>query len=377
MIKKTTAVLLLFICGGISVFADNNQLDKTLNPLITGVPSLSIAPDARGGAMGDLGAATTPDVNSQYWNPAKYAFTDDQAGVSFSYTPWLRKLVSDINLAYVAGYYKIGDKQSVSASLRYFSLGQVELRDANGILQGDTKPSEFSLDVAYTRKLSESFSAGVTLRYIHSDLGGGMISDMWPADAFAADVAAFYTRPITLAGALDGKFSLGANISNIGSKVSYDKGNTKQFLPTNFRIGTSYEHPIDAYNTISINMDINKLLIPADTATTVEGHQKYSDISMLSGIFKSFGDKDFMKRIQLSIGAEYVYNKQFAVRAGYFYESELNGNRKYFTFGAGFKMNVFRLDAAYVVATSQTNPLDQTLRFTLGFDLDGIKKIMQ
>jgi len=225
--------------------------------------------------------------------------------------------------------------------------------------------------------ITESFSAGVTLRYVHSDLGGGMISDMWPASAFSADISAFYTRPISLSGALDGKFALGMNISNIGSKVSYDKGTTKQFLPTNFRVGTSYEHPIDQLNTISINMDISKLLIPADSATTVEGHQAYSDISMLSGIFKSFGDKDFLKRIQLSVGAEYIYNKQFAVRAGYFYESELNGNRKYFTFGAGFKMNVFKLDAAYVVATSQTNPLDQTLRFTLGFDLDGIKKIME
>lgn len=374
MIRKTTVVILLFLCGGISVFA---QVDNSLNPLITGVPSLSIAPDARGGGMGDVGAATTPDVNSQYWNPAKYAFMDNQAGVSLSYTPWLRKLVSDINLAYVAGYYKLDDNQSISASLRYFSLGQVDLTDVNGNPQGSTKPSEFSLDVAYTRKLSETFSAGVALRYIHSDLGGGMISDMWPANAFAADVSAFYTQPVTLSGSLDGKFSVGANISNIGSKVSYDKGNTKQFLPTNFRLGASYEYPIDEYNTISFNMDANKLLIPADTATTSEGHQQYSDISMLSGIFKSFSDKDFLKRIQLSFGAEYLYNKQFAVRAGYFYESQLNGNRRYFTFGAGFNMNVFKLDAAYVIATSQTNPLDQTLRFTLGFDLDGITKLLQ
>jgi hypothetical protein len=377
MTKKTTVVILLFLLGGISTFAQSSQADKTLNPLITGVPSLSIAPDARGGGMGDVGAATSPDVNSQYWNPAKYAFVEDAAGISLSYTPWLRKLVSDINLAYLAGYYKLDEDQSISGSLRYFSLGQVDLTDVNGVSQGNTKPSEFSLDVAYTRKLSDNFSGGVTLRYIHSDLGGGMISDMWPANAFSADISAFYTQSVTGSGNTDGKFSAGANISNIGSKVSYDKGNTKQFLPTNFRLGASYLHPIDEYNSISISMDINKLLIPADTATTVEGHQKYSDISMLSGIFKSFGDKDFLKRIQLSLGLEYEYDKQFAVRCGYFYESQLSGNRKYFTFGAGFKLNVFRLDAAYVIATSQTNPLDQTLRFSLGFDLDGLTNLVK
>jgi len=352
------------------------QIDNSLNPLITGVPSLSIAPDARGGGMGDVGGATTPDVNSQYWNPSKYAFMEDGAGISLSYTPWLRKLVSDINLAYVAGYYKIGELQAVSASLRYFSLGQVDLTGTSGESMGSFKPSEFALDVAYSRKLSENWSAGVALRYIHSDLSGGQISDMWPGNSFAADVSTYFTKPIAVSTG-DAKFGFGLNISNIGSKISYDKGDTKLFLPTNLRLGLSYEHPLDEFNTISINLDINKLLIPADTATTVDGHQLYYDISPLSGIFKSFGDKDFAKRIQYSLGAEYTYNKQFFVRGGYFYESELSGNRKYFTFGAGFKLNVFRLDAAYVIATSQTNPLDQTLRFTLGFDLAGMASMLK
>lgn len=376
MIKNITVVFLLLICCAFEAFAQKT-VDKTLNPLITGIPSLMIAPDARGGAMGDVGAATSPDASSQYWNASKYAFIDDEAGVSLSYTPWLRKLVSDINLAYVSGFYKIGDVQSVSGSIRYFSLGQVDLVDVNGASQGITKPSEFALDVAYTRKLSDFFSAGVTLRFIHSDLGGGVISNMWPANAFSADVSAYYTRPVSLGGPVDGRFSAGGSISNIGSKVSYDKGNSKQFLPTNLRLGVSYEHPFDKFNSLSVSMDINKLLIPADTATTVEGHQQYSDISMLSGIFKSLGDKDFFSRIQWSIGLEYLFHKQFALRGGYFYESEISGNRKYFTFGAGFKLNVFRLDAGYVVATSQTNPLDQTLRLSLGFDLDGLTTLLK
>jgi hypothetical protein len=350
------------------------QVDNSLNPLITGVPSLSIAPDARAGGMGDVGVATTPDVNSQYWNPAKYAFLESGAGVSLSYTPWLRKLVSDINLAYLSGYYKIGEMQAISASLRYFSLGNVSLTDNLGNSAGDYKPAEFSIDIAYSRKLTETWSAAVALRYIHSDLGGGHVDNMWAGNAFAADVAAYYRTPISMANG-DGNFAFGVNISNIGSKISYDKGNTRNFIPTNLRLGLSYEYPIDNYNSISINGDVNKLLIPA--RDTLQTDEEYSAISPISGIFKSFGDKNFVKRLQFSVGAEYAYNKQFFVRGGYFYESQLNGNRKYFTVGAGFKMNVFRLDAAYVVATSQTNPLDQTLRFTLAFDLDGIKGLLQ
>jgi hypothetical protein len=369
--KKVLLVSVGFIlaCSGVTA-----QIDKSLNPLITGVPSLSIAPDARAGGMGDVGVATTPDANSQYWNPAKYPFVESGAGFSLSYTPWLRKLVSDINLAYLAGYYKIGEQQAVSASLRYFSLGEVPLTNNQGDVTNTYKPSEFSIDVAYSRMLSEKWSAAVALRYIHSDLSGGVVENMWPGNAFAADVAAYYHTPVTMANG-DGNFSLGINISNIGSKISYDKGNTNLFIPTNLRVGVSYDYPIDNFNTISFSGDVNKLLIPARDTTQTD--EEYGSTSPISGIFKSFGDKNFVQRLQFSVGAEYAYNKQFFVRGGYFYESQLNGNRRYFTLGAGFKMNVFRLDAAYVIATSQTNPLDQTLRFTLAFDLDGIKNLLQ
>lgn len=370
--KKTVSFIFLFSLACTCVFG---QIDNSLNPLVTGVPSLSIAPDARGGGMGDVGAATTPDINSQYWNPSKYAFMEDGAGFSLSYTPWLRKLVSDINLSYLAGYYKIGEFQAISASLRYFSLGQVQLTDNTGNSVGSTNPAEFALDIAYSRKLSDKWAAGVALRYINSNLGGGEIQNMYPGSAFAADISTYYTTTFDVENG-DSKFGFGANLSNIGSKISYDKGDTKLFLPTNLRVGVSYEYPLDNYNTLSISSDVNKLLVPSDTTTT-GNHQWYYNISPVSGMFKSFSDGSFMQRLQVSVGAEYTYNKQFSVRSGYYYESELSGNRRYFTFGAGFKLNVFNLDLAYVVATSQTNPLDQTLRFSLGFNLEGMKNLLK
>lgn len=396
------------LCAGMWAFlvlpalADGDGKDM-FNPITTGVTTLNIAPDARGGSMGDLGAATDPDVNSQYWNPSKYAFAFSSAGVSVSYTPWLRKLVNDINLAYVAGYWKFGgnDLQALSASLRYFSLGSVPTYDNSGALQNTVNPYEMALDLGYSRKLSSSFSMGVVFRFIYSDMGFGGLSsaeDMSGAAAFAADISGYQTvYPII--GRSECQFSWGFNISNIGSKVSYDGGTNSSFLPTNLRLGFSFLFPIYDYNTLSINFDANKLLVPAAprqsdyTYTDSDGYEQYdteaynqakedfNNTGSISGIFKSFSDapggfKEELQEIYFSTGLEYSYNRRFFVRAGYYYENKYKGNRQYATFGAGFSLNVFSLDAAYVLATAQSSPLDQTMRFTLSFDMDGIKDLM-
>ena len=392
----------LFALFVFPVHADEDGKNM-FNPLTTGVTTLGIAPDARGGSMGDLGVATDPDVNSQYWNPSKYAFAYSSAGVSVSYTPWLRKLVNDINLAYVPGYWKFGgnDLQALSASLRYFSLGSVPTYDNNGVLQNTVNPYEMAIDLGYSRKLSSSFSMGVVFRFIYSDMGFGGLSsaeDMSGAAAFAADISGYQTvYPII--GRSECQFSWGFNISNIGSKVSYDGGTNSSFLPTNLRLGFSFLFPIYDYNTLSINFDANKLLVPAaprqsdytyedeygntqyDTEAYNRAKDKFNNTGSISGIFKSFSDapggfKEELREIYFSTGLEYSYNRRFFVRAGYYYENKYKGNRQYATFGAGFSLNVFSLDAAYVLATAQSSPLDQTMRFTLSFDMDGIKDLI-
>ena len=392
----------LFALFVFPVHADEDGKNM-FNPLTTGVTTLGIAPDARGGSMGDLGVATDPDVNSQYWNPSKYAFAYSSAGVSVSYTPWLRKLVNDINLAYVAGYWKFGgnDLQALSASLRYFSLGSVPTYDNNGVLQNTVNPYEMAIDLGYSRKLSSSFSMGVVFRFIYSDMGFGGLSsaeDMSGTAAFAADISGYQTvYPII--GRSECQFSWGFNISNIGSKVSYDGGTNSSFLPTNLRLGFSFLFPIYDYNTLSINFDANKLLVPAaprqsdytyedeygntqyDTEAYNRAKDKFNNTGSISGIFKSFSDapggfKEELREIYFSTGLEYSYNRRFFVRVGYYYENKYKGNRQYATFGAGFSLNVFSLDAAYVLATAQSSPLDQTMRFTLSFDMDGIKDLI-
>lgn len=384
------------------VYADGDGKDM-FNPITTGVTTLNIAPDARGGSMGDLGVATDPDVNSQYWNPSKYAFAFSSAGFSVSYTPWLRKLVNDINLAYAAGYWKFGgnDLQALSASLRYFSLGSVPTYDNSGTLQNTVNPYEMALDLGYSRKLSSSFSMGVVFRFVYSDMGFGGLSsaeDMSGAAAFAADISGYQTvYPII--GRSECQFSWGFNISNIGSKVSYDGGTNSSFLPTNLRLGFSFLFPIYDYNTLSINFDANKLLVPAaprqsdytyidgdgyeqyDTEAYNQAKEDFNNTGSIAGIFKSFTDapggfKEELREIYFSTGLEYSYNRRFFVRAGYYYENKYKGNRQYATFGAGFSLNVFSLDAAYVLATAQSSPLDQTMRFTLSFDMDGIKDLI-
>lgn len=396
LLRNITAVA--FLAATSTAFADGDIKDTEFNPITTGVTSLSIAPDARGASMGDLGAATEPDANSQFWNPSKYAFAYSSGGVSLSYTPWLRKLVNDIFLANVSGYFKLGsgDNQAISASLRYFSLGEVNTNDASGATTQSLNPYELSFDVGYSRKLSEKFSMGVVFRYIYSDLG---FTDSYAgnqstgASAFAADISGYFqTYPVI--GRSECQWAWGWNISNIGTKVSYDHGNYPAFLPTNLRLGTSFTFPLADYHTLAINLDANKLLVPArprekdyDTSTT-EGQQQYLDavedwenMSPITGIFKSFSDapggfKEELREIMWSLGAEYAYNNQFFLRAGYFYENAMKGNRQYFGLGAGFSLNVVRLDASYMLATAQTSPLDQTLRFTLTFDMDGLRDLL-
>lgn len=380
----------LYILGLLTLLAlpAAAQKEDFFNPVNTSVTSQTIAPDARSAGMGDVGVATDPDVVSQYWNPAKYPFTISRAGVALNYTPWLRELVNDMDLAYLAGYYRIGDYSAVSASLRYFSLGEVFLGTSDDAMT--INPYEMSLDVAYSLMLSETFSIGAAVRWIYSDLTYDYTSDTAPGSAFAADLACYYQNYINL-GQRECQLGLGLNISNIGSKISFGGDNNSEFIPTNMRLGASLMIPIDEYNRFTIAADANKLLVPTypkqEYGESTEDYQErvqknYYDVSSISGIFKSFGDapgglKEELQEVQWSVGGEYVYHDKFALRAGYHHESANKGNRKYFTVGAGFKMSVFSLDAGYVIATAKSNPLDQTLRFSLSFDMDGLKDLFK
>lgn len=369
-----------------------DKLDM-FNPVNTSVTSQMIAPDARAAGMGDVGVATDPDVNSQYWNPAKYPFCISRAGVSLNYTPWLRQLVSDMDLAYLSGYYRIGDYSAVSASLRYFSLGEVmtEYNGETGESSGMTiNPYEMSFDVAYSLMLSEKFSLAAAVRWIYSDLTYDYTDDTSPGSAFAADIACYYNDYINI-GARECQLGIGLNISNIGSKITFGGSEDSEFIPTNMRLGFALMVPIDEFNRFTIAADANKLLVPtypkledgeSSEAYDQRVQKEYYDVSSISGIFKSFGDapggfKEELQEINWSVGAEYVYNDKFTLRAGYHHESENKGNRKYFTVGAGFRMSAFSLDCGYVIATAKSNPLDQTLRFTLGFDMDGLKDLFR
>lgn len=393
-------LLILGIAAGCFMTkAQNDIKDNDFNPVNTGVTTLGIAPDARGSALGNLGAATDPDMNSQFWNPSKYAFAYSQGGVSLSYTPWLRKIVNDIFLADLSGYIKLGsgDNQALSASLRYFSLGEVTTGEYDdGAAAMTINPYEFAFDLGFSRKLSEKFSMGVVLRYILSDLS---YEDTYSGEtntagsAFSADLSGYYVS-YPMIGRNECQFSWGFDISNIGTKVSYDHGATYAFLPTNLRLGTNFMFPLADYNTLSFGLDLNKLLVPTKPRqkdfdmSTAEGQREYYEaeekwetMSPFTGIFKSFSDapggfSEELKEINVSIGAEYSYNQQFFARMGYNYENASKGGRSYFGFGAGFSLNVVQLDASYMLATAQSSPLDQTLRFTLTFDMDGLRDLM-
>lgn len=381
----------LFTAVALALFATTaGAQDKKdiFNPVNTSVTSQMIAPDARAAGMGDVGAATDPDVNSQYWNPAKYPFCISRAGVSLNYTPWLRQLVSDMSVAYLSGYYRIGDYSAVSASLRYFSLGEVFTDESENAMT--INPYEMSLDVAYSLMLSEKFSLAAAVRWIYSDLTYNYEDDTSPGSAFAADIACYYNDYINI-GERECQLGIGLNISNIGSKITFGGSDDSEFIPTNMRLGASLMVPVDEYSRFTIAADANKLLVPTfplqEDGELEEDYKRriqkeYYDVSSIAGIFKSFGDapggfKEELQEINWSVGAEYVYNDKFSVRAGYHHESENKGNRKYFTVGAGFRMSAFTLDCGYVIATAKSNPLDQTMRFTLGFDMDGIKDLFR
>lgn len=388
--KKLTFILLPMLMISLSASAELDKKD-IFNPVYTAVTSQTIAPDARAAGLSDVGVATDPDVNSQYWNPAKYPFTISRAGVSISYTPWLRQIVNDMYMANLVGYYRIGDYSAVSTSLRYFNMGEVPLSSSVGSSNDMTiNPYEMSFDAAYSLMLSEKFSIAAGVRWIYSDLTYDYSSETTPGSAFAADIAAYYQNYINI-GQRECQLGVGLNISNIGSKINFGSDDNSEFIPTNMRLGTALMIPVDQFNRFTIAVDANKLLVPTrpiqkenetDEDYNVRLQKDYYDISSIGGIFKSFGDapggfKEELQEVSWSLGGEYVYNDKFAIRAGYHHESETKGNRKYFTVGAGFKMSAFSLDAGYVIATAKSNPLDQTLRFTLSFDMDGLKDLFK
>ena len=358
-----------------------------LNTITTAVPFLIISPDSKAGAMGDVGVATEPDANSLHWNPAKYAFVNDDMGFAVSYVPWLRALVPDINLSYLSGYKRLSDNETVGMELRYFSLGDITFTDIVGTTIGQYKPSEFSLASSYSRKLSRSFSLAIAGRYIYSNLTGGQSAAGIPTVAgqsIAADVAGYFQKPVRI-GKQDIDLAIGCNISNIGSKISYTETAVRNFIPINLRLGTSIGTDFDEYNKISLAFDINKLLVPTppeyENEDIVAGMDP--DVSVVSGMIQSFWDapggfKEEFREINYSIGTEYWYANQFAIRTGYFFEHDTKGGRKFFTFGSGVKYSVFALDFSYLINASRAingnNPLANTMRFTLVFDFGAIEK---
>ncbi|MCX7862519.1 MAG: type IX secretion system outer membrane channel protein PorV [Bacteroidales bacterium] len=406
------AILLINALTGFSQISNQqlNGRDGEANVITTAVPFLTIAPDSRSGAMGDAGVSTSPDINSQHHNPAKYAFMKNDFGVSISYTPWLRQLVNDINLAYLAAYKKIGGGQTLSASLRYFSLGDITFTNMNGEVTGQHRPNEFAIDFGYNRMLSKYFSGSVALRYINSNLTGGYSGtgvQTKVGQAFSSDVSVFYTRQLEIQ-KKNSEINAGINISNIGSKMSYTDNAQKDFLPAMLRLGSSFKMDLDDYNSLMGVVELSKLLVPTppiyyavgDTlpdGTIVNVPQKWVKygkdpvVSVPAGIFQSFWDapgvqldpmnpndrsvlKEEWREINWSIGLEYWYAKQFALRGGYFHEDATKGNRKFFTVGLGLRLKVFALDFSYLIPTSQRHPLGNTLRFTIMFDFEAAKK---
>ena len=390
--SKRIALAFTLAIASTTAWADDKK--EIFNPVRTSVTSQGIAPDARAAGLGDVGAATEADVYSQFWNPAKYPFAISRAGVELSYTPWLRQLVNDIGLAHMSGYYRIGDYAAISASIRYFSLGEVTTNDNSGGSSSapalTIRPYEMSADVAYSLMLSEKFSIAAAVRWIYSDLTYSYTDNTTPGSAFAADLALYYQNYLNI-GQRECQLGIGMNVSNIGSKITMGEDANSEFIPTNLRLGASLMIPVDEYNRFTLAADANKLLVPTyphqNEGESTEDYQRrvqkdYYDVSSIGGIFKSFGDapggfKEELDEISLSFGAEYVYHDQFSVRAGYHHESANKGNRKYFTVGAGFKMSAFTLDAGYVIATAKSNPLDQTMRFSLTFDMDGLKDLFK
>ena len=372
------------------------QTEQTPNPVITAMPSLSIAPDARAAGLGDVGVATEADFNSQYWNPAKYAYMYTKGGITANYTPWLRKLVGDIDLAYLAGFYNFGDLGGgIGASFTYFSMGDVALTDRDGTVLQDVRPNEWALDVSYFRKLHEYVSMSVAVRFLYSDLNNGVNNggtEMHPAWSMAADIGLYYRQPIELPMGTS-HFALGFTLKNLGGKMTYADDGSSNFIPASMNLGVSYELPCDKYNFLTFNLETNKMLVPTRKSKFTEGYNRddentwqmsqeaYSELNPAKGWFQSFADaptglKEEFDEVRWGAGIEYSYNKQFFARVGYSYENKWKGNRNVMTFGAGFHLSIVTLDVSYCVGLAASNPLDQTMRFTLGFDLYGIKDLV-
>lgn len=355
--------------------------DSTKNPITTAVPFMLITPDARAGAMGDAGVATSPDHNSSHWNPAKFAFIEQDYGFALSYSPWLSKIIPDMSLSYLTGFYKITREQTVAVSLRYFDLGEIIFRespDANS--RTPFNPRELAASATYSRMLTEELSLGVTGKYIHSNLTGSFISgttESQPGNSVAADIGVFYSSDLMLSGR-NSHLALGAAISNIGSKLTYASDDDKDFIPTNLRLGTAFSTSLDPFNSLTFALDFNKLMVPTPPTYDVNGNiiaGEDPDRPLLSGMFGSFSDapngfNEEIKEVTVSAGAEYWYNETFAARLGYFYEHEDKGNRKYLTVGLGFRYQKFGIDFAYLVPQEQEHPLAETLRFSLLFSFD-------
>lgn len=401
-IKKIPVLVLAGMLSGSTANSQINSFKDSLlgqvNTITTAVPFLLIGPDSRAGGMGDYGAATSADPNSIHWNASKLAFAEKKSGFAISYTPWLRALVNDINLAYLSGYKKLKNDQAIGGSLRYFSLGNIDFTNDNAEKTGSFNPNEWAIDIAYARKLGEKFSGGLALRYIYSNLTGGIAIQnntiqTRPGTSIAADLSAYYRSEIEV-GSKDANLAFGLNISNIGAKISYTDTQSKDFIPTNFRLGGNLEVELDDYNTISFGLDINKLLVPTPPVymKTPDGRDSLdqegnkvilagedpTNISVANALFSSWSDapagfEEELKEFIWATGIEYWYDKQFAIRAGYFHEAATKGNRQYFTVGAGLRYNVFGLDFSYLIPTEQRNPLENTLRFTLVFNFDGLK----
>ncbi|MFH0842595.1 MAG: type IX secretion system outer membrane channel protein PorV [Bacteroidota bacterium] len=384
---KNRKILILLVLGSMAaspaIFGQDDGGE--LNAIQTVVPFLTIAPDSRAGAMGDAGAATSPDIYSMHWNPAKFAFIDGKGGVGISYSPWLRNLVHDINIAYLSGYYRFDQRQVINGSLIYSSLGNVSFTDDFGNLVRDYKPNEWSFDLGYSRIFTDNLAGGIAFRFIYSNLTGGFPSgetDTKPGTSVAADISLFYQKELNLA-SKDVLLAFGGNISNIGSKMSYSESQTSDFIPINMRLGTAFTMNLDPYNKITLTIDINKLLVPTPPYYSITSPDsiiagKDPDVAVPIAIFQSFADapggfKEELHEITYSYGAEYWYNDQFAIRAGYFHENETKGNRKYFTAGAGIRLSGFTIDFSYLMPLVQNHPLARTLRFSLSFDVSALR----
>ena len=371
-----------------STVGDNIDAPLELNTITTAVPFLIIGPDSRSGGMGDVGVASTPDANSMHWNPAKYAFVEDDMGFAINYVPWLRSLVPDISLSYLSGYLKRNDKETIGMSLRYFSLGDITFTDINSNVIGQYKPNELAISTAYARKLSDHYSLAIAVRYIYSDLTGGQTLTgglgTHAGQSIAADVSSYFQKEVRIVNK-DFDWAMGLNISNLGNKISYTETAVRDFIPINMRFGTSIGTNFDDYNSMSIEFDVNKLLVPTPPSYNDDGEINGGmepDVSVVNGVFQSFwdapgGTKEEFRELNYSVGLEYWYAEQFSVRAGYFYEHPTKGDRQYFTMGAGVKYNVFALDFSYLIDASSSingsNPLANTLRFTLIFDFGALE----